>query len=108
MRGTRGNCGWIIGYPEISPMPRAVLSIASFFQSTDSEGFQPRIGAEDRKVMLDGLGGDHPVEWIAVLALEARCAHHRLRLKRKKCVSEAILDVRDEVAFEIGRLGKFA
>ena len=89
-------------------MPRAVLSIASFFQSTDSEGFQPRIGTEDGKMMLDGLGGDHPVEGIAVLALEARGAHHRLRLKGEKGVAEAILDVRDEVAFEIGRLGKFA
>ena len=59
-------------------------------------------------MMLDCLGGNHPVKGIAVLVLEARGAHHRFRLKWKKCVSEAILDVQYEIAFEIGRLGKFA
>lgn len=43
-----------------------------------------------------------------MFVFEACGAHHRLRLKWNKCVSEAILNVQNEIAFEIGRLGKFA
>ena len=59
-------------------------------------------------MMLDGLRGNHPVKGIAVLVFEAGGAHHRLRLNRKKRVSEAILDVQNEIAFEIGGLEQFA
>jgi hypothetical protein len=99
MRGMRP------GPPAGSAVP---LSIATIFQSLNSKGVQLRIGTENRKMMLDRLCGNHAIKWITVLVVEARGAHHRLGLKWKKCVSEAILDVQYEIAFEIGRLGKFA
>ena len=56
-------------------------------------------------MMLDSLGTDHPVKRIAVVAFEASGAHHRFRLQRENFEPQAILDIRNQIAFKFDSFG---
>src|SRR5271154_7384716 len=55
--------------------------------SSDAEGIQPRIGAQDRDVTGKCLGSDHAIERIAMLRGEPAGAQRALHIDRKQCVA---------------------
>jgi len=83
----------------------SIPSLLRPLQAPDSKSIELCICAENRQIVLDRLRGNHAIERIAMRFLETRGPHHRFRFHSEKIVSKAILDIVDQVALKLNRLG---
>ena len=77
-------------------------------EAPDSEGVQPGVITENRKVVLDRLSGDHAIERIGMPSLKARRPQHGLWFDWWHDIPKPVLNIEDQIALELDGLRKFA
>lgn len=94
---------------EISGDPEAGESLSSgtpgFLQAANAKDIEPGICAEERQIVLDRLRRNHAIEGVGMGVGETRGAHHRLWFQGEKRVSQATLDICDQITIKRDRFG---